>query len=67
MIILVKTDVSYKLYSLLGNVENIILIYITIVKENTFFSFIILYFKKGSRYRFIFNTTDNPKITKVWF
>ena len=67
MIILVKTNILYKLYSLLNNIKNIILIYIIIIKENTFFSSIILYFKKGSRYRFIFNTIDNSKVTKIWF
>ena len=67
MVILVKTDVPYKLYSLLNNIKNIVLIYITIAKENIFFSFIILYFKKGSGYKFIFNIIDNSKITKVWF
>ena len=65
MIILVKTDISYKLYSLLNNIKNTILIYIIIAKENIFFSSIILYFKKSSRYRFIFNTIDNSKVIKI--
>ena len=67
MVILVKTNVSYKLYSLLNDIKNTILIYTTIVKENIFFSSIILYFKKGSGYEFISNIIDNSKITKIWF
>ena len=65
MIILVKTDVSYKLYSLLNNIKNTILIYITIAKENIFFSSIILYFEEDSGYEFIFNIIDNSKVIKV--
>ena len=67
VIILVKTDVSYKLYSLLDNIKNTILIYTTIVKKNIFFSSIILYFEEGSGYKFISNIIDNSKITKIWF
>ena len=67
MVILVKTDILYKFYSLLNNVENTILMYITIAKENIFFSSIILYFKKGSEYRFISNIIDKSKIIKIWF